>query len=176
MAEWIKTWDPYICYMKETCFISKDTHRLKLRWWIKVFHVNRNPKKAGITILIADKTGFKLNAITRDKGFPGGSELKASACNVGDLGSIPGLGRSPGERNSNPFQYSCLENPMDRWAWWATIHGVAKSQTQLSDFTSLHFKRDKEEHYIIIKGSIQEDTMIISIYTPNTRAPKDIKY
>ena len=48
----------------------------------------------------------------------GGSEVKASACNVGDLGSIPGLGRSPGEGNGNPLQYSCLENPMDGGAWW----------------------------------------------------------
>ena len=69
------------------------------------------------------------------KGFPGGSEVKASACNAGDLGSIPGLGRSPGEGNDNPLQYSCLENPMDRGAWWATVHGVAKSWTRLSGFT-----------------------------------------
>ena len=51
------------------------------------------------------------------KGFPGGSEVKASAPNAGDPGSIPGLGRSPGEGNGNPLQYSCLENPMDREAW-----------------------------------------------------------
>ena len=69
------------------------------------------------------------------RGFPGGSELKASACNVGDLGSIPGLERSPGEGNGNPLQYSCLENPTDRGAWWATLHGVATSQTQLSELT-----------------------------------------
>ena len=58
-----------------------------------------------------------------------------SACSAGDLGSIPGSGRSPGEGNGNPLQYSCLENPMDGGAWWATAHGVTKSQTQLSDFT-----------------------------------------
>ena len=68
-------------------------------------------------------------------GFPGGSDSKMSACSVGDPGSIPGSGRSPGEGNSNPFQYSCLENSMDGGAWWATVHGVAKSQTQLSDFS-----------------------------------------
>ena len=68
-------------------------------------------------------------------GFPGGSEVKASACNAGDLGSFPGLGRSPGEGNGNPLQYSCLENPMDGGAWWATVHGVAKSQIRLRDFT-----------------------------------------
>ena len=63
------------------------------------------------------------------KMFPGGSEVKTSACNEGDLSSIPGLGRSPGEGNGNPLQYSCLGNPLDRGAWWATIHGVAKTWT-----------------------------------------------
>ena len=63
-------------------------------------------------------------------GFPGGSEVKVSACNVGDLGLIPGSGRSPGEGNGNPLQYPCLENPMDGGAWWATVHG-----SQLSYFT-----------------------------------------
>ena len=67
-------------------------------------------------------------------GFPGCSEGKASACNAGDLGSMPGSGRSPGEGNGNPLQYSCLENPMDGGAWWATVHRVTKSRTQLSDF------------------------------------------
>ena len=68
-------------------------------------------------------------------GFPGGSEDKASACNAGDPVSIPGLVRSPGEGNGSPLQYSWLENPMDRGAWQATVHGVAKSRTQLRDFT-----------------------------------------
>ena len=74
-------------------------------------------------------------------GFPGSSDGKASAYNVGDLGSISGSGRSPGEGNGNPLQYSCLENPMDQGVRWATVHGVTKSQTQLSDFTSLHYPR-----------------------------------
>jgi len=63
--------------------------------------------------------------------------VKASACNAGHLGLIPGLRRSPGEGNDNPLQYPCLENPMDGGASWATVHRVAKSQTRLSDFTSL---------------------------------------
>ena len=62
-------------------------------------------------------------------GFPGGSDGKESACNAGDLGSIPASGRSPGEGNGNPLQYSCLENPMGSGAWQAIVHGVAKSQT-----------------------------------------------
>ena len=61
------------------------------------------------------------------------SDGKESACSAGDPGSIPGSGRSPGEGNGYPFQYSCLENSLDRGAWWATVFGVAKSQTQLSD-------------------------------------------
>ena len=71
-------------------------------------------------------------------GFPGGSEVKASACNVGDLGSIPGSGRSPGEGNGNPLQYCCLENSMDR-AWQATVHGVTESQTRMSNNTFTYY-------------------------------------
>ena len=65
--------------------------------------------------------------------FPGGSDGKASVYNAGDLSSIPGLGRSSGEGNGNPLQYSCLDNSMDKGAWWATVHGVTKSQTRVSD-------------------------------------------
>ena len=65
----------------------------------------------------------------------------SSIFNVGDLGSIPGLGRSSGEGNGNSLQYSCLENPMDREAWQATAHGVTKSWTQLSNFTFFHFHK-----------------------------------
>ena len=67
------------------------------------------------------------------RGFLGGSDGKESTHNVGDPGSIPGLGRSPGEGNDYPLQYSCLEKPMDRGALWASVHEVAKSQIQLSD-------------------------------------------
>ena len=71
--------------------------------------------------------------------FPGGSEVKVSAWNAGDQDLIPGSGRSPGEGNGNPFQYSCLENPMEGGAWSAIVHGVAKSRTRLSDFTFTFF-------------------------------------
>jgi len=87
-------------------------------------------------------------------GFPGGSDGKECTCGAGDMCSILRLGRSPGEENGYPLQYSCLENSMDRGAWWATVHGVAKSQTQLSDLIinwSIHFKCmynwTKSQHY-----------------------------
>ena len=68
------------------------------------------------------------------RSFPGGSDhIESTTCNVGYLGWISGSGRSPGEGHGNPLQCSCLENPMDRGAWWATVHGVEKSRTRLSD-------------------------------------------
>ena len=72
-------------------------------------------------------------AVTASEGFPGGSDCKESACNAGDLGSTPGSGRSPGGGRGNPLQCSCLENPVDRGAWQATVHGVTQSQTRLTD-------------------------------------------
>ena len=72
--------------------------------------------------------------------------VKKSACNAGDPGSTPGLGRSPREGNGNPFQHSCLDNSMDRAAWWATVHGVAKSRAQLSNITfTFHFHALEKE-------------------------------
>ena len=76
----------------------------------------------------SDTTTY-LKEIEPFLGFPGGSEVKAPACNAGDQGSIPGLGRSPGEGNGTPLQYSLLENSMDGGAWWATVLGVTKSRT-----------------------------------------------
>ena len=87
---------------------------------------------------------------TRKSGFPntfkGSSDGKASANNAGDPGSIPGLEKTPGEGNGSPLQYSCLENPMDGGAWWAAVHGVAKSRTRLSDLTfTFHFHALEKE-------------------------------
>ena len=77
-------------------------------------------------------------------GFPGGSEVKASACNAGDLGSIPGLGRSPGEGNGNPLQYSCLENPMDRGLVSYSPRG--RKGSDMTERLHFHF------HQIIFEG------------------------
>ena len=73
------------------------------------------------------------NSIEGNKGFPGGSVVKNPPDNAGDADLIPGSERSPGEGNGNPLQYSCLGNPMDRGAWWATVHELQKSWTRLSD-------------------------------------------
>ena len=73
--------------------------------------------------------GVCSNSCPLTRWFLGGSDGKESACNAGDLGSVPESGRSPREGNDNPFQYSGLENPMDRGAWWVTVHGVAESDT-----------------------------------------------
>ena len=76
----------------------------------------------------------------------GSSVSKESTCSAGNQSSIPGSGRSPEEGNGNPLPYSCLENPMDGGAWWAVVHGVAKSQTRLSDFTfTFHFHALEKE-------------------------------
>ena len=99
LVEWIQKQDPYICCLQETHFRARDTYRLKVRGWKKIFHANGNQKKAGVTILISDKIDFKIKTTTRDK----------------------------------------------------------------------------EQHYIMIKGSIQEDITIVNIYTPNVGAPQYIR-
>ena len=92
--------------------------------------------------------------------LPGGSEVKASAWNVGDPGSIPVSGRSPGEGNGNTLQYSCLENPMEGGAWWAIVHGVTKSQIQLSAFTFTFILQMGRQSVISWKGvSTSEETL-----------------
>ena len=99
LAEWIQKQDPYICYLQETHLKTKDTYRLKVKGWKKIFHANRDQKKAGVVILISDKIDFKTKAV----------------------------------------------------------------------------KRDKEGHYIMIKGSLQEDITIISIYVPNIGARQYVR-
>ena len=85
---------------------------------------------AQLQSLVGEVISYKLPSATHThKKFPCSSDGKEAACSGGDLGSIPGSGRSPGEGNGNPFQYSCLENSMDRGAWQVTVYGVAQSWT-----------------------------------------------
>ena len=84
---------------------------------------------SSVSILVTGDLLHKLGCLW---GFSGGPDGKESAYNAGDLGSIPGWGRSPGEENGNPLYYSCLENSKDKGTWWATVHVVSKNQTQLS--------------------------------------------
>ena len=88
----------------------------------------RNSKKVDHLLDISFLFFNFLNSPKKYQGFPDGSMVKNPPASMGDTGSIPGLGRAPGEGNGNPLQCSCLENPMDRRAWQATVHGVAKSQ------------------------------------------------
>ena len=91
---------------------------------------------------------FNIVKVIYDKpGLPKWCSGKASSANAGDKGSIPGTGRSPGEGNSHPLQYSCLGNPMDRGAWWATVHGDSESDT--TEHTCIH---DKPTVNIILSG------------------------
>ena len=99
-----------------------------------------------ITVLSAINVGSNFStslpifmSVSFILGFPGGSDGKESVCNVGDLGLIPVLGRPPGEGNGNPFQYSCLENPIDGGAWRATVHGGCKELDKTEQLHSLTF-------------------------------------
>ena len=113
-------WD-HLLYRKD------KTSKQKRNQWNWKQEINRG--KDGLKSCFFERS-TKLMCL----GFPGGSDGKESACNAGYLGSILVSGRSPGEGNGNTLQYTCLENPKDEGAWWATVHRVAKSQTQLSDF------------------------------------------
>ena len=95
---------------------------------------------ASQSLILLIHTTFLLQQVYFQLGFPGGSEVKESARNAGDLGSIPRLGRSPGEGNGNALQYSCLENPMDGGAWWATVHGVPNTTERLHFLSFTYFQ------------------------------------
>ena len=93
----------------------------------------RKEKWSGVSFVSWEGDALWPAGVLSSSCLVGGSDSKESACNAGDPSLIPGWGRSPGEGNGNPLQYSCLEYPMDRGAWWATIHGVDKSQTRLNE-------------------------------------------
>ena len=99
------------------------------REWLAEYP-GRKKEEKGLERLHSEKAGM-MEAL--NQGFPSSSVAKNPPANTGIVDSIPGLGRSPGEGNGNSLQYSCLGNPMDRGAWWATVHGVMKTWMQLSD-------------------------------------------
>ena len=112
--------------------------------------------------------------------FPVGSDGKESSFNVGDLGSIPGSGRSPGEGNGNPLQYSCLENSMDREAWWVPVHGVTKSLTWLSNWhfhfwVKLYFMKWNQLIYIIIFYSFFKKLFKLGLFSCFVQSAKQRK-
>ena len=101
-----------------------------------------------ISLLVGDPSPPQSIEFTPSEGFPGDSVVKNPPANAGDLGSIPGSGRSPGEGNGSPLQYSCLEKPKDRGTWWTTVQGVTKNQTQLkfSNHTGIWLEISNRKH------------------------------
>ena len=128
--------NPSLCHI---LYLSSQRVLLWLRLWFFCccFKVKLISSVALVTGLQQNDSVYIFFLILFHYSFPGGSDGKASAYNAGDPSLI--RRRSSGEGNGNPLQYSCLENPMDRGAWWATVHGVAKSRKALSDFTFTYF-------------------------------------
>ena len=116
-----------------------------------------------VSIYIAKNLYLLKHAVTT-VGIPGGSDGKESACNSEDLGSAPGSGRSPGEGNGNPLKYSGLGNSMDGGAWWAAVHGVAKSWTRLSEFTFTF-------HFHALEKEMATHSSVLAWRIPGTREP-----
>ena len=124
--------------------------------------------KIEITWILSTQVSF--GKVLQLMGFPRWLDCKESACNAGDLGSIPASGRSPGRGNGNPLQYSCLENSIDRGAWWATVHGVTKSQTRLSDNTQSFnywqiFSLSLVSLFSIVRSSAISNALNIFLYS-----------
>ena len=137
-AHWNHSFHMYLSYLQPVSCVFSHPEFLSahLREWLQP----KGCKISGIVLLPGCPQAPEIH-LWRVKiadgsdtlGRKGGSDGKESACNAGDPGSIPGLGGSPGEGNSYPGQYSFLENPLDRGAWQATVHGITKSRTQLSE-------------------------------------------
>ena len=124
-----------LCCLHICSCLSGGVHCVEQQSQLLCLTPRIQPLSPGVVLHGMVQSRLLWTTVSSDVGFPGGSDSKASVCSAGDPGSILGLGISPGEGTDNPLQYSCLENPMDGGSWWDTLHGVAKSWTQLSDFT-----------------------------------------
>jgi len=126
---------------------------------IKPETINLSEEYTGRTLFDINCSDIFICLLVQRNHFPGGSDGKASAYNVGDPSLIPVSGRSPGEGNNNPLQYSCLENPMDRGVWLAVVHGITKSQTRLNNFTFtftfMHWRRKWQPTPVLLPGKSQ---------------------
>ena len=122
-------------HREQTCGCHRGRGQGRKDWEFGIKQIQTNTHTHTHTHTYIHTGQINKKELLYSTGFPGGSEVKASASNAGDPDSIPGSGRSPREGNGNPLQYSCLENPMDEEAWQATVHGVVKSRTRLSNFT-----------------------------------------
>ena len=127
---------PVVMYGCESWAIKKAEHRridaFELWSWRRLLRDPWTARRSNQSILKGINPEYSLEGLMLKWGFPCSSVGKESACNAGDLGSIPESGRSRGEGNGNPLQYSCLENPMDKGAWRAIVHGVARVRHNLS--------------------------------------------
>ena len=111
LAKWIQKQDPYVCCLQEAHLKTRDIYRVKVKGWEKIFHANRDQKKAGVAILISDKMDFKIKTVKRGK--EGHYIMIKGSIQEEDI-TIINIER---ESNGTPLQYSCLENPMDGGAW-----------------------------------------------------------
>jgi len=125
------------CASSSLFFLFKIDEAILFKFYTYLFHISNG----------FWRKHFRATFIDFFFGFPGGSDSKESACSVGDPDSVPGLGRSSGEGNGNPLQYSCLEKSVDKGAWQATVHGVSKSWTRPRDYTFTFYTVFSAHHH-----------------------------
>ena len=140
------------CYLLSTLFTYFFFKKFFLSTWESVLYccfkgaLLSTGTKLYCSLLLLGQKGklfcwSSFKCLTNVWAYPGGSDGKESARNAGDLGSIPGSGRSPGRGHGNPLKYSCLENPMDRGAWWATVHGGTKESDTTEQLSLFYWGR-----------------------------------
>ena len=162
MVECLPTiWETWVWSLSWEDSLEKEmsTHSTILAWRIPRTEEPGGLQSMGLQRVRHDWVTSHTHTMVAE-GFPGGSVVKNPPANAGDVGSIPVLGRSPGDGNDNPFQDSCLGNPMDRGAWQDTVHWVAKSSTQLSDWNNNSSNKGRKKHlqvYSVIPNSPPND-------------------